>query len=90
MTSSHPIVEFNVSWFAIVKTKLANGSWHNSFDEIHDFFSKVIFVSYSNFFYALLVHFGFIKDWFFLDSLVEKVSLVFGDILSNLLIPSCI
>jgi hypothetical protein len=61
-TPSHPIMGFNVSWFAIVKTKLANGSWHNSFDEIHDFFFKVIFEFCSIIFYALLVHFGFIKD----------------------------
>jgi hypothetical protein len=28
-TSSHPIVGFNVSWFVIVKTKLAKNSWPN-------------------------------------------------------------
>jgi hypothetical protein len=72
-----------------VKTKLSNDYWPNSFDEIHDFFSKVIFESHwkKN---ALLFHFGFIKIWIlcgFLDSLVEKASLVFGDILSNLFVP---
>jgi hypothetical protein len=87
---THPIEGFNVSWTDVVKTNLATSSWPNSFDEIHNFFSKVLFESHPNFFYALLVHFGFIKDLFFcsfLDSLVEKVSLLFGDIPSNLHVP---
>jgi hypothetical protein len=64
-TSSHPIMGFNVSWFAIVKTKLAKKSWLNSYDEICNFFSKNLLESHPNFFYVILVHLGFIDNWFF-------------------------
>ncbi len=61
----------------------------NSFDENYDLFITVILKSHPKKNYALFVHFGSIEDWFFCgiwDSLVEKVSLVFKEIPSNLLV----
>jgi hypothetical protein len=42
VTLVHSIVAFNVSWSTIVKVKIATSFWPNSYDQICDFFSKVI------------------------------------------------